>query len=119
MSLIVRLVIAFVIFGVAISFAATRIKGVRVSPRSALPTVALVFALLNTALYGLIATTIKWGSLFTLALVAPFLANAALLWLTDRLIKPFQIDGLVPLAWTAGLVTVAHLVVAIATGIVL
>lgn len=108
MTWIVSLLVHVAVFGVAIAFVTRRNTGVRVQPRSALPVVALVFALLNAFLYGAIATFTKVVSLWTLTLVAPFIANAALLWLTDKLIKPFKVEGLWPLAYASFVVTLFH-----------
>ena len=111
MEMLIRLGIAFVVFGAAITFATLKIKEVKVTHKAVIPLVAIVFALLNTALYWLVAFTIKAVSLWTLALVAPFLANAVLLYATDRLIKQFEIKGIVAFLKTAGLVTIGHIVV--------
>jgi uncharacterized membrane protein YvlD (DUF360 family) len=109
MRFLIELALRTLVFGIALTFATRRVSGVRVEPRSALPAVALVFAILNALLYGLIASTISVITLWTLALVAPFLANAVLLWLTDKLFKPLKIDGLKPLAWASLIITIAHL----------
>jgi len=70
--------------------------------------VALAFAVLNTLLYGLLKVTLNFGTLFTLALLVPFISNAILLWLTDRLVKPFKVDGFYALAYASLVVTIAH-----------
>lgn len=111
MELLIRLGIAFVVFGAAITFATLKIKEVKVTHKAVIPLVAIVFALLNTGLYWLVAFTIKAISLWTLALVAPFLANAVLLYATDRLLKQFEIKGIMPFLKTAGLMTIGHLLV--------
>jgi uncharacterized membrane protein YvlD (DUF360 family) len=97
-----------VVFGIALAFATRRIPDVKVTPRSALPFVALMFALANTLLYGVLkfALTIAFLPIFFLV---PFLANVALLWLTDKLVKPLKIDGLKPLLLAAAIMTVAHI----------
>lgn len=106
---VIKLLVRVVVFGVAIAYVTRRTSKVRVEPRAALPAVALVFALLNTGLYWLIAVTFKMVTLWTLAIVAPFVANAALLWLTDKILKPFKVDGWMALAHAAAIVTLAHL----------
>ena len=108
MHFLIQLAIRTVVFGIALTFATRRVSGVRVEPRNALPAVALVFAILNALFYGFLATTISVITLFTLALVAPFLANALLLWLTDKLFKPLKIDGWKPLLIVSLIVTIAH-----------
>jgi uncharacterized membrane protein YvlD (DUF360 family) len=108
MTFLLHLLVRVVVFGVVITFVTRRNSSVTVTPRSALPVVAIVFAVLNTLLYGLIKNTLNIGTLFTLALAVPFLANALLLWITDRLVKPFKVDGLYALAYASLLVTLAH-----------
>jgi uncharacterized membrane protein YvlD (DUF360 family) len=108
-GLVIKLLVRVVVFGIAIAYVTRKNAKVKVEPRAALPAVALVFALLNTGLYWLIAGTFKVVTLWTLAIVAPFVANAALLWLTDRILKPFKVDGWMALAYAAFVVTLAHL----------
>src|SRR5688572_1407499 len=108
MRFLIELAIRTLVFGVALTFATRRVTGVKVEPRHALPAVALVVAILNALLYGLLAGTISIITLWTLALVAPFLANAILLWLTDKLFKPLKIDGLKPLLIASFIITIAH-----------
>jgi uncharacterized membrane protein YvlD (DUF360 family) len=109
MTFLATLFIRVVVFGIVIAFVTRRNDKVTVTPRAALPVVALVFAGLNTVLYGVLKTTLNIGTLFMLALAVPFIANAILLWLTDRLIKPFKVDGLAALAYASFMVTLAHI----------
>ena len=109
LSFLIWLVVRTVVFGVALTFVTRGNGGVTVKPRAALPLVALVFALLNSLLYMGLATFVTWASLWTLSLVAPFLANAALLWLTARLIKPLNIDGTWALLGASFTITLFHL----------
>lgn len=108
--LAVSFLIRLVVFGGVLAFAARKIPGVKVEPPSALPVVALTFGLLNAVLYGLLVGIMNLASLWLLFFITPFVANAVLLWLTDRLLKPLKIDRLGALAATAGLLTVAHVV---------
>jgi len=108
MSFLVMVLLRIVVFAIAIAFITRRTSKVRVEPRAALPVVALVFAVLNTALYGLIGFAVKVVSLWTLAIFAPFLANMALLWITDRILKPLKIDGLMALLHASVIITIAH-----------
>ena len=98
-----------VVFGIVIAFLTRRNAQITVTPRSALPVVAIVFALLNTLLYGFLKVALNIGTLLTLFLVVPFIANGILLWMTDKLIKPFKVEGLSALAYAAFVVTLAHL----------
>lgn len=108
MTLVVTLAIRVVVFGIALAFASRAIPGVTVQPRSALPIVALIFAILNALLYTLLSKAVTWLSLFLLWFAAPFIANAIVLWLTDRLSKPLRIDGLFALGGASLVVTIAH-----------
>src|SRR5262245_55741106 len=104
----VQMLIRVFVFGVALAYACKKVAQVKVEPRSALPLVAIVFTPLNAGLYWLLKGAVTVVSLWTLAIVAPFIANAGLLWATDRLLKPFKIEGIVPLVKTAAIITLAH-----------
>lgn len=111
---LIKLLIRVVVFGVAIAFVMRRQTGIRVKPRAALPLVALTFAAMNTLLYTLFMWVVgPVVSILTLglgALALPFVLNGAFLWATQRVVKNFKIDGLIPLAYAAFVLTVAHFV---------
>ncbi len=109
MTFLIRLLIRVLVFGVAITFACRRFERVKVEPRSALPVVALVFAILNTILYTLLTFALNLATLWTLWLVAPLVANALLLLLTDKLLKSFKIETMGALVRLTIVVTIAHL----------
>jgi hypothetical protein len=104
-----KLLIRAVVFGIAITFACRRDEDVKVEPRNMLPLVGLAFAALNMVLYHLLAPALNLVTLWTLWFVVPFAANGIILLVTDRLVKWFRIGSLVALLRTAGIVTVAHL----------
>jgi uncharacterized membrane protein YvlD (DUF360 family) len=106
---LIKMLIRAVVFGVAITYVTRKNSSVKVTPRSALPLVALVFAGLNTLLYWFVSGTMNVVTLGTMFFLVPFAANAALLWLTDKLFKPFKVDGLFALAYASLIVTLAHL----------
>jgi uncharacterized membrane protein YvlD (DUF360 family) len=108
MGFVVTQLVRCIVFGIAIAFVTRQNSGVTVQPRSALPVVALVFTLLNALLYGALKTVINFGTLFVLFLVVPFIANAILLWVTDKLMKSFKVEGLGSLAFASLIVTAAH-----------
>ena len=110
---LVKLLLRVLIFGVALTYAVRRSDDVKVEPRSALPIVAAVFTLLNVALYWGLKTVLNLGTLWILWFAMPFVANAIILLITDRILKPFKIESLTALARTAGIVTVAHFVLSI------
>ncbi len=118
MEQLIWLGIRFVVFGVALTFAMKKVKDVKVTPPHALPLVALVFAVLNTLLYWLLAGALNLVTLWTLSLLVPFIANALFLYLTDRILKPLKIEGLMAFLKTTAIVTIAHLVLRIAEKVV-
>jgi hypothetical protein len=109
--LLIRLLIRVVVFGVAFTFACRRIEKVKVEPRSAIPLVALVFALLNTGLYWALSGLLSVIAVFlwVVWLVAPFIANLVLLLFTDRLLKALKIETLGALMRLTVVITVAHI----------
>jgi uncharacterized membrane protein YvlD (DUF360 family) len=109
MSLVLKVLVRVVVFGIVIAFVTRRDSKVIVEPRSALPTVAAVFAVLNVLLYSFLWTVLNISTLFLLFFVVPFVANAILLWVTDKLVKSFRVDGLPSLAFASLCVTLAHL----------
>ena len=111
--LLVKLIARVFVFGVALTFACRRDADVKVEPRSKLPMVAATFALLNTALYSLLAGVLTLPMLLLFFLV-PFAANALILIITDKLLKSFKIDSITALVKTAGIVTIAHFLLRIA-----
>jgi uncharacterized membrane protein YvlD (DUF360 family) len=107
---LIKMLIRVVLFGVALGYVMRNSENITVKPRKALPLVALVFAVLNAVGYWLLKVSISLVSLFTLSLVAPFIANALLLLATTRLVKQFKIDGVLPLAYASLVMTIAHFV---------
>jgi hypothetical protein len=110
---LVKVVLRLLIFGIALTYAVRRSSDVKVEPRSALPLVAAVFALLNVSLYWGLKTVLNLGTLWMLWFVMPFVANAIILLITDRILKSFKLESLTALVRTAGIVTVAHFVLSI------
>jgi len=73
--------------------------------------VAIVFSLLNFFLAWLIKAVLFVPALFTFGLLflfIPFIVNAVLLWLTDKLIKSFSIDTVGGLLFSAAAITVVN-----------
>jgi uncharacterized membrane protein YvlD (DUF360 family) len=114
MEFLVKLAIRVVVFGIALAFASRVVPDVKIQPRSALPIVALIFAALNTLLYGFLKGTMNVLTLWILWFAVPFFANMALLWLTDKLSKPLRIDGLSSLAAAGFVMTLAHILLRVA-----
>ncbi len=108
--MVVKLLVKVVVFGVALTLVCRRDPGVKVTPRSALPMVAAVFAVLNTFLYGILATGLNLVTLFAFFFLVPFAVNAILLLVTDRFVKPFKIESLTALVRASFVMTIAHIV---------
>jgi putative membrane protein len=73
--------------------------------------VAVVFSVLNFLLGWLISAVLFVPALLTLGLLflfIPFIVNSVMLWLTDKLIEPFEIKSLRALLTSAGIITVAN-----------
>ena len=114
MKMLLELLVRTAVFGVALTFVVRRDPHVKVTPRSALPVVALVFALLNAVLYRFLGTALNMVTLWTLFILVPFAVNALLLLITDKLVKAFKIEALSSLVKTSAIVTVAHLLLRLA-----
>src|SRR6266487_3871567 len=106
--MVVKLLVKVAVFGVALTLVCRRDPDVKVSPRSAIPMVAMVFAVLNTLLYGILATALNIVTLFVFFLLVPFAVNAILLLVTDRFVKPFKIESLTALVRASFVMTIAH-----------
>jgi uncharacterized membrane protein YvlD (DUF360 family) len=106
--MIVKLLVSVVVFGIALTLVVRKDPHVKVEPRSMLPAVALVFAVLNALLYGVLSFTLNLFTLFVFFLIVPFAVNAILLLVTDRFVKPFKIESLTALVRAAFVMTIAH-----------
>ncbi len=107
-ALAIKLGVRFLVFGAVFGFAVWKNEKVTVKPRYAVPLVALVFALLNTGMYWLLKPVLNVATLGTMWFLLPFALNGLFLWATDRVLKPLKVEGLLTMAWLAGLLTVAH-----------
>ena len=73
--------------------------------------VAIVFSVLKFFLGWLIRVALFLPAILTLGLlflVLPFIVNAILLWLTDKLLRSFEIDTLGGLLLSAGVITIVN-----------
>jgi putative membrane protein len=73
--------------------------------------VAVVFSVLNFFLGWLIRALLFVPSVLTLGLLfifVPFIVNAILLWLTDKMLASFEIDSLGGLLTSAAVITVVN-----------
>jgi putative membrane protein len=93
------------------------LPGVRINNTRGAATVALVFGILNLVVGWLVVLLLKallfLPAIITLGLawaLVPFLANTALLWLTDKLLDAFELRDTKALLLSAGAITVANVV---------
>jgi uncharacterized membrane protein YvlD (DUF360 family) len=109
-TLIVSLVHLAVLTGVVV-LSSRVISGVRVKNVPTAVAVAVVFAVLNVLLGWLLHVLLFVPTVLTLGLLGlfvPLIVNAALLWLTDRVLKAFEIDHAKALWLMALAITVAR-----------
>lgn len=83
-GLLIKLGIRLVVFTLVFWLVAKKHPKVVIRHVWAMPLVALVFAILNTALYWMLAPIAKLATLGMLSIAMPFLINGALLYATVR-----------------------------------
>jgi len=84
------------------------LPGVRVRSVGSAIAVAVVFSLLNFFLGWLVKVALFVPAILTLGLlflIFPFLVNTVMLWLTDKLLRGFEIEGLGTLLLSAAIIT--------------
>ncbi len=87
------------------------LPGVKVRSAGSALAVAVVFSVLNFFLGWLIRLALFLPAVLTLGLlflVLPFIVNAILLWLTDKLLRSFEIDTLGALLLSSAVITVVN-----------
>jgi uncharacterized membrane protein YvlD (DUF360 family) len=115
---LIKLGIRFVTFGIVFGVVAWKMEEVTIKPRYAVPLVAGVFALLNTALYWLLKPILNLATLGSLAILMPFILNGAFLYATERIVKPLQIEGLWAKVVISAILTGAHGVLWVALDVI-
>ncbi|HET6611339.1 MAG TPA: hypothetical protein VFG83_05090 [Kofleriaceae bacterium] len=116
-QLAVEFAIRFGVFAAVFALGAWRHPRVSIRPKVAFPLVVLLFAALNAGLYWLAKSVLVLASVGLGWLIAPFVVNACLLWLTARILRPLKLGGIGGGLYLAALVTVAHLVLWVAFSI--
>lgn len=92
---------------------------VRVQSVGTAVAVAIVFSVLNFFLGWFIRTLLFVPGLLTLGLLfffIPFIVNAVLLWITDKLMGSFELRGARGLALAAGIITLVNYAFAMSHG---
>ena len=116
--ILIKLAVRFVVFGIVFGVVAWKMEKVTIRPKYAVPLVAGVFAILNTALYWLLKPILNLATLGSLALLMPFLLNGLFLYATERLVKHLEIEGLWTKVVFAAILTGAHGVLWVALDVV-
>jgi putative membrane protein len=108
---ITQLVLHLVVLTATVLLLARFLPSVRVKSVGAAIIVAIVFSLLNFFLGWFIRAVLFVPALFTLGLLfffVPFIVNAVLLWLTDKLIKSFSIESVRAWLTSAAVITAVN-----------
>jgi putative membrane protein len=109
--IITHIVLELVILTATVLLLARFVPSVRVKSVGAAIVVAIVFSVLNILLGWFIRVVLFVPALLTLGLLflfVPFIVNSVLLWLTDKLIKSFEIQTLGGLFMSAAVITVVN-----------
>jgi len=110
-EVLIKLGVRLLVFGLVFFIATRKNPKVTVSKKRMLPVIALVFAVLNTALYWLLAPLLNVATLGAAGFLMPFVVNMVLLIGTVKIFerwKWFQVDGLMTTLWMAAFLTIAH-----------
>jgi Mycobacterial 4 TMS phage holin, superfamily IV len=110
-GLLIKLGVRLVVFGLVFFIATRKNPKVIVSKKRVLPLVALVFAVLNTGLYWVLAPLVNLATLGAASFVMPFVINLVLLIGTVKIFekkKWLQVQGLMTTLWLSAFLTIAH-----------
>jgi putative membrane protein len=109
--MITHLLLHLVVLTATVLLLARFLPSVRVKSTGSAIFVAIVFSVLNVALGWFIKAVLFLPAVLTLGLLflfVPFIVNSVLLWLTDKLIKSFEIQSLGGLFISAAVITVVN-----------
>src|SRR5215831_14110029 len=109
--IITHLILHLVVLTVTVLLLARFLPSVRVKSVGSAIVVAIVFSVLNILLSWFIKAVLFVPALFTLGLLflfLPFIVNAVLLWLTDKLIGSFEIQTFRGLLTSAAAITAVN-----------
>ena len=110
-AILIKLGVRLVVFGLVFFIATRKNPKVVVSKKRVLPLIALVFAVLNTALYWLLAPILNVATLGAAGFLMPFVVNMVLLIGTVKIFskwKWFEIQGVMTTLWMSAFLTLAH-----------
>lgn len=109
--ILIKLGVRLVVFGLVFFIATRKNPKVIVRKKRVLPLIALVFAVLNTALYWLLSPILNVATLGAAGFLMPFVVNMVLLVGTVKIFakwKWFEIQGVMTTLWMAAFLTLAH-----------
>jgi hypothetical protein len=110
-GVLIKLGARLVVFGLVFFFAARRNPKVLLPNKWATPLIALVFALMNTALYWALTPILNLATLGAFGFLMPFVANLLFLYATVRIFsakKWITIESTTTFLWLSVILTVAH-----------
>lgn len=110
-GILIKLAIRLVVFTAVFWVAARKNPKVTFEKKWQTPLVALVFAVLNTALYWAMKPILDLATLGAVGFAMPLIINAMLLGATVRIFQSkqwIQIDGFFATMWMATFLTLAH-----------
>jgi putative membrane protein len=87
------------------------LPGVQIRSTASAVVVAVVFSLLNFFFGWVVKVALFVPAILTLGLLflfLPFIVNAVMLWLTDKLLRAFDIDSLGALLFSAAVITLVN-----------
>ncbi|HXT99799.1 MAG TPA: phage holin family protein [Polyangia bacterium] len=109
--MLIPLLLHLVVLTATVLLLARFLPSVRIKSVGAAIVVALVFSVLNILLGWFIRAVLFVPAVFTFGLLflfLPFIVNAVLLWLTDKLIKSFEIESIGGLLTSAAVITLVN-----------
>jgi hypothetical protein len=110
-GILIKLGARLVVFGLVFFLAARRNPKIKLPKKWATPLIALVFALMNTALYWALTPVLNLATLGALGFLMPFVVNLLFLYATVRIFasrKWIEIESTMTYLWLALILTVAH-----------
>lgn len=110
-GILIKLGVRFVVFGLVFYLAARQNPRIQLPNKWTTPVIALVFALLTTALYWVLTRILSLATLGAAGFVMPFVANLVLLYATVRIFAArrwLEIEGAMTYLWLATILTAAH-----------
>lgn len=108
---LIKFGVRLVVFGLVFWLVAKRNKNVIIHKRLAIPLVALLFAVLNGALYFILKPVLNIATLGAISMLMPLVINLILLAVTIRIIekrKWLEINGFIATIYLGAALTAAH-----------